>query len=87
MVVVVVFPLLELFGVEVRVVDDFTFEGLVVTFRKLMRWDFSTVLLGCGVLGVGLDVVDVFVEEVSVEHVSEFLTVVGLDLLNLEWQF
>lgn len=84
-VVVVVFPLLEAFGKEVRIVDDFTFEQAVelVGIDAMRALHFAVQTWSSG---TDLDVPDAHVEQVPVERQTEFLAVVRLDLLDLERQ-
>ena len=85
-VVVVVFPLLESLGEQVRIVDDFTFEQSVelVGIDAMRALDFAVQARGSR---SDLDVSDAYVDQVPVERRAEFLTVVRLDLLDLERQF
>ncbi|WRS29993.1 hypothetical protein U6G28_10855 [Actinomycetaceae bacterium MB13-C1-2] len=78
-----VFPLLESFGEEVRVVDDFSFEESIELFGVDPVGPFDLpVQAGC--TGPDLDVADALVEQVPMERLSELLTVIGLHLFDLE---
>ena len=85
-VVVVVFPLLESFGEEVRIVDDFTFEQSVelLGIDAMRALDFAVQAWGSG---SDLDVPDALVEQVPMKRRAEFLAVVRVDFLDLERQF
>ena len=84
-VVVVVFPLLETFGEEVRIVDDFAFEESIelVGIDAMRAFHFADQTWSSG---TDLDVPDAHVEQVPMKRRAEFLAVVRLDLLDLERQ-
>ena len=84
-IVVVVFPLLESFGEQICVVDDFAFEESVelLGIDPVGPLNFS-VQPGCA--GSDLDVIDALVQQVPVERLPELLPVVGVHLVDLEWQ-
>lgn len=85
-IVVVIFPLLESFGEQARIVDDLSFEEAVELFGVDAVGSLY-LPVQTGGAGADLDVADALVEQVPVECLPELLTVVGLYLLNLEWQF
>lgn len=83
--VVVVFPVLETFGEEVRIVDDFTFEQAaeLVGIDAMRALDFAVQARSSG---TDLDMSNTHVDQVPLKRRAEFLAVVRLKSLDLERQ-
>jgi hypothetical protein len=76
---------LELYVEEVDVVHELAIEEPIELFRVDQVGPFDLPIQpGCG--GLDMDVADACIEQVPVKDLSEFLAVVGLDLLNFELQ-